>query len=184
MDRSDKWAALGILRRAAVSSRCDSPAFVHKNIDDQSDVSSDLFYKSDELSEVSNNITSAGVDSCRYSSVPLPSYTPISNFDVIYANQTSYSMTTFATFNEADQEVRALSFILSTLESSRVISFDHPIERNRPNAARPLQHVAKCLVRKVYDNVAVGALVKGDKYCAIAQLCGASNPEAEDKNKL
>ena len=99
-------------------------------------------------------------------------------------------MAAFATFNEADQEVRALSFILSTLESSRVISFDHAIERNRSKVARPLQHVAKCLVRKVYDNVAVGALVKGDKYCAIAldddifQLCGASNPEAEDKNKL
>jgi hypothetical protein len=95
-------------------------------------------------------------------------------------------MASFTTFRYADEEVRALSFIMSSLESSNVISFDAPIQRHRP---KPLQKIAKILVRKMLDNIAIGALVKGDKYCAIAlddyrfQLSGASNPEAEDKNK-
>ena len=99
-------------------------------------------------------------------------------------------MAAFTTFRNADQEVRALSFILSSLESSRVIDFDAPIERHRPEIAKPLQKVAKVLVRRTFDNVAVGALVKGYKYCAIAldddvfHLCGPINPEAEDRNKM
>jgi hypothetical protein len=95
-------------------------------------------------------------------------------------------MAAFTTLRDADQEVRALSFILSSLESSRVISFDAPIERHRPEIAKPLQKTAKVLVRRKFDNVAIGALVRGDKYAAIAlnddvfQLCGSINPEAED----
>lgn len=98
-------------------------------------------------------------------------------------------MATFTTFRDADQEVRALSFILSSLESSRVISFDAPIERHRPEIARPLQKTAKVLVRRKFDNVAIGALVRGDNYATIAlnddvfQLCGSINPEAEDRIK-
>ena len=101
----------------------------------------------------------------------------------------SRNMAAFMTFQDADQEVRALSFILSSLESSRVITFDAPMERNRPEIARPLQQTAKILVRRSFDNVAIGALVKADKYCAIAldddvfQHCGAINPEAEDRKK-
>jgi hypothetical protein len=89
-------------------------------------------------------------------------------------------MAAFMTFQDADQEVRALSFILSSLESSRVITFDAPIERNRPEIAKPLQQTAKILVRRSFDNVSIGALVKADKYCAIAldddafHLCGGS----------
>jgi hypothetical protein len=99
-------------------------------------------------------------------------------------------MAPFTEFEDADQEVRALSFILSALESERVINFDPPIERYYPPIARPLRHIAKILVRTTWDNVAVGALVKGDKYCAIAldddvfQLCGAINPEAENPAKM
>jgi len=98
-------------------------------------------------------------------------------------------MAAFTTFKDADQEVRALSFILSSLESSRVITFDAPIERHRPGIAKPLQKLAKVLVRRKFDNVAIGALVRGDKYAAIAldddvfQLCGSINPEAEDRSK-
>ena len=99
-------------------------------------------------------------------------------------------MAAFTTFHDADQEVRALSFILSSLESSRVINFDSPIEHYHPKIARPLQKIAKILVRRTFDNVAIGALVKGDKYCAIAldndvfQLSRAINPQAEDRNKM
>src|SRR6266516_2321948 len=99
-------------------------------------------------------------------------------------------MVAFTTFQDVDQEVRALSFILSSLESSRVISFDTPIERHRPEIARPLQKIAKVLVRRTFDNVAISALVKGHKYCAIAldddvfQLSRAINPKAEDRNKM
>ena len=95
-------------------------------------------------------------------------------------------MVAFTLFQDADQEVRALSFILSSLESSRVISLDGPIERHCP---KPLQKIAKVLVRRTFDNVAIGALVKGDKYCAIAldnevfRLSGAINPEAGDRIK-
>jgi hypothetical protein len=98
-------------------------------------------------------------------------------------------MAAFTTFQDADQEVRALSFILSSLESSRVISFDAPIERHRPKIAKPLQKIANVLVRRKFDNVAIGALVRGDKYAAIAlnddvfQLCGSINPKAEDRSK-
>ena len=98
-------------------------------------------------------------------------------------------MASYTTLRDADQETRALSFILSSLESSKVISFDRPIERNRPEIVKPLQQVAKILVRKTFDNVAIGALAKDDKYCAVTlddvfQLSGATNPEAEDKKKL
>jgi len=99
-------------------------------------------------------------------------------------------MAAFTTFQDADQEVRALSFILSSLESSRVISFDAPIERYRPGIAKPLQKIAKVLVRRKFDNVAIGALVKGFEYAAIAlgddvfQLCGSINPEAKDRKKI
>ena len=98
-------------------------------------------------------------------------------------------MAAFTTFQDADQEVRALSFILSSLESSRVISFDAPVERHRPEIAKVLQKIAKVLVRRALDNVAIGALVKDYKYAAIAldndvfQLCRAINPEAKDRNK-
>ncbi|OCL00741.1 uncharacterized protein K441DRAFT_672377 [Cenococcum geophilum 1.58] len=98
-------------------------------------------------------------------------------------------MAAFTTFQDADQEVRALSFILSSLETSGVISFDAPIERDRPEIAKPLQKIAKVLVRRKIDNVAIGALVRSNTYAAIAldsdvfQLCGSINPEAEDKNK-
>lgn len=98
-------------------------------------------------------------------------------------------MAAFTTFQDADQEVRALSFILSSLESSGVISFDAPIERYRPEIAKPLQKTAKVLVRRTLDNIAIGALVRSKKYAAIAldndvfHLCGSINPEAEDKNK-
>jgi hypothetical protein len=110
---------------------------------------------------------------------------------VLYADQTSCGMAAFTILHDADQEVRALSFILSTLESSKIISFDSTAERNRPGIAKPLQQVAKCLVRKTLDNVAVGALVtrRGDKYCAISldedvfQLCGSINPERKDETK-
>ena len=98
----------------------------------------------------------------------------------------SRNMAAFMTFQDADQEVRALSFILSSLESSRVITFDAPIERNRPEIAKPLQQTAKILARRSFDNVAIGALVKADKYCAIAlddDVFQAINPEAEDRNK-
>lgn len=77
-------------------------------------------------------------------------------------------MAAFTTFQDADQEVRALPFSLSSLESSRVISFDVPIERHRPEIAKPLQKIAKVLVRRKFDDVAIGALVRGDKYAAIA----------------
>ena len=99
-------------------------------------------------------------------------------------------MEVFSTFQDADQEVRALSFILSSLETSRVINFDVPIQRHRPEIARPLRKIAKILVRRTFDNIAIGALVKSDEYCAIAldddvfQLSGAINPEAEDRNKM
>ena len=98
-------------------------------------------------------------------------------------------MAAFTTFQDADQEVRALSFILNSLESSRVISFDAPIERHRPEISKPLQKIAKVLVRRALDNVAIGALVRGNNYAAIAldndvfQLCGAINPEAKNRNK-
>ena len=98
-------------------------------------------------------------------------------------------MAAFTTFQDADQEVRALSFILSSLEFSRVISFDAPIERHRPGVAKPLQKIAQVLVRRESDDVAIGALVRGDKYAAIAlnddgfQLCGSINPEAEGRSK-
>ena len=99
-------------------------------------------------------------------------------------------MAAFTTFQDADQEVRALSFILCSSESSRVVNFDAPIEHHRPEIARPLQKIAKILVRRTFDNVAIGAFVKGDEYSAIAldddvfQLSGATNPEAEDRNKM
>jgi hypothetical protein len=105
------------------------------------------------------------------------------------ADQISCGMAAFTTAHDADQEVSALSFILSALESSGVISFDSPVERNRARKAKPLQKVAKCLVRKTLDNVAVGTLVGGDKYCAISldddvfQPCGSINPERENKTK-
>jgi hypothetical protein len=98
-------------------------------------------------------------------------------------------MAAFTTFRDADQEVRALSFILSSLESSKVIGFDSPIERHRPEIAKPLQKIAKILVRKMLDKVAIGVLVKSDKYCTVAldddvfQLSGEINPEVEDGKK-
>ena len=111
------------------------------------------------------------------------------DFDVIHANQAFSSMADFTMFKEANHEIRALSLILNALESSKVICFDPPIRRNRPEQAKPLQLVSNVLVRKIYDNVAIGALVKGDKYCSIAldgdvfQLCGLVNPQGEDKMK-
>jgi hypothetical protein len=90
----------------------------------------------------------------------------------------------FKQFEDVDQEVRALSFILSTLESEKVISFDRPKERFRPG---PLEQISKILVRRKRDNVAIGVLVAAEDHCAIAldddvfQLCGATNAEKESK---
>jgi hypothetical protein len=97
-------------------------------------------------------------------------------------------MAAFTTFQDADQEVRALSFILCSSESSRVVNFDAPIEHHRPEIARPLQKIAKILVRRTFDNVAIGDLIDGEKYCIFAlgdvfQLSGVINPEAGDRNK-
>jgi hypothetical protein len=93
----------------------------------------------------------------------------------------------FKKFEDADQEVRALSFILSTLESEKVISFDGPVKRHRPEGAQPLQQISKILVRKKLDNVAIGVVAKAEEHCTIAldadvfQLSGATNAEKESK---